>query len=166
MSRRSSRIWGRRSTFSLGAPTPPPPASTYNVLRGADLLGQLAALHHAQVQVLVEELPVQDVLHGVLQTPAVAVQHSADGEKSPKVREVVLVPPEGDIRPGSRNAPEGLGVQTRVVGQHGGEGVLQHQQTPVRLLLHGEEQAHAAVQGCYGNRGRTPAESRRTHFRW
>ena len=49
---------------------------TYDVLSGADLLGQLAALHCAEVQVLVEEFSVQDVPHGVLQAAAVVVQHS------------------------------------------------------------------------------------------
>jgi len=47
------------------------------VLRGSDLLGQLAALHCAEVQVLVEEFSVQDVPHGVLQASSVAVHHSA-----------------------------------------------------------------------------------------
>lgn len=38
------------------------------------------------------------------------------------------------------------------MGQHGGQGVLQHQQTAIRLLLHGEKQADSTVEGCYGNR--------------
>lgn len=38
------------------------------------------------------------------------------------------------------------------MGEHGGQGVLQHQQTAIRLLLHGEEQADSTVEGCYGNR--------------
>lgn len=50
---------------------------THDVLRGADLLGQLATLHSTEVQVLGEELSVQDVLHGVLQASPVAVHHSA-----------------------------------------------------------------------------------------
>lgn len=49
---------------------------TYDVLRGADLLGQLAALHGAQVQVLIEEVSIQNVPHGILQRSSVAVQHS------------------------------------------------------------------------------------------
>lgn len=36
--------------------------------------------------------------------------------------------------------------------QHGGQGVLQHQQAAIRLLLHGEKQADSTVEGCYGNR--------------
>lgn len=49
---------------------------THDVLRGADLLGQLAALHGAEVHVLAEEFSVQDVPHGVLKTPSVTVHHS------------------------------------------------------------------------------------------
>lgn len=49
---------------------------THDVLSGPDLLGQLAALHCTQVQVLVEELSIQDVSHSVLQTAPVTVQHS------------------------------------------------------------------------------------------
>lgn len=52
----------------------------------------------------------------------------------------------------SRDAPEGLGVQTSVMGQHGGQSVLQHQQTAICLLLHGEKQADSTVEGCYGYR--------------
>lgn len=48
---------------------------TYYVLSGADLLGQVAALHGAEVQVLAEQLPIQDVSHDVLQTPPVGVHH-------------------------------------------------------------------------------------------
>lgn len=47
--------------------------------------------------------------------------------------------------------PEGLGVEAGVVRQHAVQSVLQHQQTAVRLLLHGEEHADAPVQGRYGN---------------
>lgn len=39
---------------------------TYYVLSGADLFGQLAALHCTEVQVFVEELSIQDVSHSVL----------------------------------------------------------------------------------------------------
>ena len=42
--------------------------------------------------------------------------------------------------------PEGLGVEAGVVGQHGVQGVLQHEQSAVRLLLHGEQQAQSSVQ--------------------
>lgn len=48
---------------------------TYNVLSGSYLLGQLAALHGAEVQVLVEEFSIQDVPHRVLQAASVAVEH-------------------------------------------------------------------------------------------
>ena len=49
---------------------------THYVLSGADLLGQLAALHCTQVQVLVEELSIEDVSHSVLQASPIKVHHS------------------------------------------------------------------------------------------
>lgn len=58
---------------------------TYNVLRGADLLGQVAALHGAEVQVLAEQLAVQDVPHGVLQTPPVGVHHPGECQADAEV---------------------------------------------------------------------------------
>lgn len=61
--------------------TPKLATATYDVLSGADLLGQFAALHGAQVQVLVKELPVQNVAHGVLQRPPVAVEHPAGQDR-------------------------------------------------------------------------------------
>ena len=42
---------------------------------GTDLLGQLTALHGAQVQILVEELSIQNVPHRVLQGASVRVRH-------------------------------------------------------------------------------------------
>ena len=53
--------------------------STYNVLSGTNLLGQLTALHGAQVQVFVEEFSVQDIPHSILQSSSVALQHSGQG---------------------------------------------------------------------------------------
>lgn len=49
-----------------------------------------------------------------------------------------------------RYIPEGLWVQTSVMRQHSVESILQHQQTAIGLLLHGEEQTHASIQGCCG----------------
>ena len=50
-----------------------------------------------------------------------------------------------------RFPPEGLGVEPGVMRQHAVQSVLQHQQTAVRLLLHGEQQADASVQRRCGN---------------
>lgn len=49
---------------------------TYYVLSGTNLLGELTALHRAEVQVLVEEFSIQDVSHSILQGSPVRVQHS------------------------------------------------------------------------------------------
>ena len=53
----------------------------YDVGGGADLLGQLAALHGAEVQVAVEQLPVQDVAHRVLQDAPVHMQHPGEASR-------------------------------------------------------------------------------------
>lgn len=48
---------------------------THDILRGADLLGQLAALHGAEVQILVEQFSIQDAPHGVLKASSVTMHH-------------------------------------------------------------------------------------------
>lgn len=47
------------------------------------------------------------------------------------------------------SAPEGLWVQAGVVRQQGVQSVLQHQQTAVGFLLHGEEETNSSVQSSY-----------------
>lgn len=63
---------------------------------------------------------------------------------------------------GAAHAPEGARVEAGVVGQHGGQRVLEHQQPSVGLLLHGQQQPDAAVQrGCRGHRGEPADLTRR-----
>lgn len=52
---------------------------------------------------------------------------------------------------GESDPPEGLGVEAGVVRQHGVEGVLQHEQTTVGLLLHGQQEADPSVKSCCKN---------------
>lgn len=52
------------------------------------------------------------------------------------------------------STPEGFGVEASVMRQHSGQSVLQHQQTTVRLLLHGEEQPDTSVQRRCGDKDR------------
>lgn len=67
---------GHQSTGTDFTASSPLSLCTYYVLSGTNLLGELTALHRAEVQVLVEEFSIQDVSHSVLQASSVRVQHS------------------------------------------------------------------------------------------
>lgn len=98
-------------------PPAPHPSPTDDVRGGADLLGQLAAFHGAEVEVPVEQLPVQHVAHRVLQDPPVHVQQPAGGRGT-----------AGTGNRGGTRTPRGPpGDSPRCWGKsrHGGDGVSQ-----------------------------------------